>query len=170
MFHNSCIHKVSLDKNTTWSRQKLEQRHYILFKTIIENTLQNTSKRHPKVTPKWPQMAPFWGLGATLEPARFQNSNFDQVCPLKVSKRDPFGTLWGPWDPTNPQNLPKNTLKILEWKRNTKKSRIGTLPKLKNYGFTIVKHTFSKIPLTTKKSLKWPPNDPQMTPKWTQGC
>ena len=135
----------------------------------LKQSYKKHCKIHLKDTPKWPQMPPFWSLGATLEPARFQNSNFDQVCPPKVSQRDPFGALWGPWNPTNPHNLIKNMSKIWERKRNTKKSRSQTLPDLKKYCFTKVKHAFSEIHLITNKSLKWPPNDPQIAPKWAQG-
>ena len=55
-------------KNMIWIHYSLEQRHHILYK--------ESYKKHVKIllkdTPKWPQMAPFGSLGATLEPARHQ--------------------------------------------------------------------------------------------------
>ena len=126
-----------------------------------------------KDTPNWPQSDPKWLLFGVWEPpwnhgaSRAPNSAL--IWSLRVPQRDPFGTPWRPWGPTNPPNSTKNTLKVSIQKHNTKKSRTMTLPNLKKYGFTAVKHTFLEIPLTPKKSLKWPPNDPQTTPKAPHG-
>ena len=62
-----CIQKKYIQsavKNITWSQYNLEQRHYILY----EISFKKLFKIRLKHTPKWPEMAPFWGLGATLEP------------------------------------------------------------------------------------------------------
>ena len=121
-----------------------------------------------KDTPNWPQSDPKWLLFGVWEPpwnhgaSRAPNSAL--IWSLRVPQRDPFGTPWKPWGPTNPPNSTKNTLKVSIQKHNTKKSRTMTLPNLKKYGFTAIKHTFLEIPLTPKKSLKWPPNDPQSAP------
>ena len=137
---------------------------------------KQSCKKHFKIglkdTPKWPQSDPKWLLFGVWEPPwnhgapRAPNSAL--ICSQRVPKSDPFGTPWRPWGPTNAQNSIKNALKVSIQKHNTKKSRTRTLPNLKKYGFTTIKHMFLEIPPTPQKSPKWFPNASQMPPKWTQ--
>ena len=138
--------------------------------------LKQSYKKHLKInlkgTQKWPQNDSKWILFGVWEPpwnhGAPQSAYFCANLVPEGAQKRPFGTPWGPWGPTNQQNLHKNTLKVSIQKHNTKKSRTRTLPNLKKYSFTIVKHTFLEIPLTSKKSPKWLPNDPKWPPKTTQ--
>ena len=137
---------------------------------FVQNIKQNLHQKYfqnaSQSDPKWflfGAWEPLWNHDATRTP------NWGLILRFKAPKRDPLGTPWAPWGPTNPQSSRKNPLKEQIQKHNAKKSRSSVPPYLKKYGFTIVKHTFSKIHLIPKKSQKWPKNAPQMAPKSTQG-
>ena len=100
-----------------WIHYSLEQRHHILYK--------ESYKKHFKIplkdTPKWPQMAPFGGLGATSEPARYQGRKLHPNLTPQAPKMRP---IWIPKETPetqqNPQKSLKNAQKILTRKTTWK--------------------------------------------------
>ena len=65
--------------------------------TIIQKYTQNDTPKDYKSDPKWflfDPLEPPWNLHTTKVP------NSPQSWPLKVSKREPFGPPWSPWDST----------------------------------------------------------------------
>ena len=99
-------------------------------------------------------MAPFGGLGATLEPARYQGRKLHPNLTPQAPKMRP---IWIPKETLRANKIHKvieECSKDADKKNNGEKSGIRTLPNLKNCCFTNVKHTFSEIHLIPKKSQK----------------
>ena len=94
-------------KNMIWIHYSLEQRHHILYK--------ESYKKHFKIplkdTPKWPQMAPFGGLGATLEPARYQGRKLHPNLTPQAPKMRP---IWIPKETLRPNKIHKSHWRMLK--------------------------------------------------------
>ena len=90
--------------------QKIRPEVTAILKKDIPFYITTSYKKHHKIyqtdTPKWSQMAPFWGLGATLEPWCHQGHYLCSNLVPQGPQRDPFEHLWRPWGPTNPKKSP----------------------------------------------------------------
>ena len=151
MFHNC------------WAEESCTKMHFMFYQIL--------TKTHPKCSQNTPQNHSKWFLFGAWGPLWNHDATRVSTCALiwrpKTPKRDACGTLWAPSGPTNLQDSIKKHLKAWTWKQCMKQSRYRTLPNLKKYGFTSVKHTFSKMHLIQKKKPKWDQNGSQMAPKST---
>ena len=150
-------------KNMIWIHYSLEQRHNILYKESYEKHF----KIPLKDTPKWPQMAPFGGLGATLEPARHQGRKLHPNLTPQAPKMRP---IWIPKETLRPNKIHKSHRRMLKrcWSEKQKeKVRNQNPPKPQKLLFYCSKtHVFRNPPYpqkVTKMTPKWPQNWSKMS-------
>ena len=121
-------------------------------------------KKHTKITlkhtPKWPKMAPFWSLGATLEPWRHQGH---KMCTNLAPKGPPKRPIWSPMGTLKANRSSKfdsKYCKSMDSKTQHEKVTIQDPPKPQKVSFYRNKTYVFKDPPDPEKVTK-------MTPKGT---
>ena len=133
-------------------------------------------KKHTKITlkhtPKWPKMAPFWSLGATLEPWCHQGH---KMCTNLAPKGPPKRPIWSPMGTLKANRSSKfdsKYCKSMDSKTQHEKVTIQDPPKPQKVSFYLSKTDVFKDPpypeKVTKMRPKGIPNGSQIDPNCHQ--
>ncbi len=134
-------------------------------------------KKHTKITlkhtPKWPKMAPFWSLGATLEPWCHQGH---KMCTNLAPKGPPKRPIWSPMGTLKANRSSKfdsKYCKSKDSKTQHEKVTIQDPPKPQKVSFYLSKTDVFKDPpypeKVTKMTPKGTPNGSQIDPNSPKG-
>ena len=130
-------------------------------------------KKHTKITlkhtPKWPKMAPFWSLGATLEPWRHQGHKMCTNLAPKGPRKRPIWSPMGTPKANRSSKFDSKYCKSMDSKTQHEKVTIQDPPKPQKVAFYYNKtHVFKDPPCLeniTKMTPKCSPNGSKIDPR-----